>query len=49
MRLEEEFSLKWLGTTSISIATQIDGINKVYIQKVVEKGKAKLTEEEIQS
>nr|GMC49518.1 protein MAK16 homolog [Ipomoea batatas]GME11534.1 protein MAK16 homolog [Ipomoea batatas] len=31
IRPEEEFSLEWLGTTSIPIATQIEESNKVYL------------------
>nr|GMD88110.1 hypothetical protein Iba_chr14cCG3890 [Ipomoea batatas] len=34
MWLEDDFSLSWLSTSSIPIATQVDVINRVYKEKV---------------
>lgn len=51
MRPEEYFSLEWLGTSSILLATNIDEIHRVYVKKVAEreaaKGNAKIIEEEV--
>nr|GMD17740.1 ribosomal RNA processing protein 36 homolog [Ipomoea batatas] len=48
MRPEENFALEWLGTSSISLATQIDEIYRVYAEKLadreVAKGKGKVVD-----